>query len=195
MMESSLPVGSGAATGELRGHFGHALAQIGSGIQVALARRDIGRGIVGLRHRPQPAADAVVAARATPTGKIRISTSAAFGHEQLLPLLPGLLARYPALTAEVDFDDRIVDLVQAALADLGVAEVGVHHAWRHLQQGELKILLPRSHHPGSYEMSLQYPHRALVAPRVRVAVEYLLERFAAMEELHVPLTALRKYAA
>jgi DNA-binding transcriptional LysR family regulator len=71
----------------------------------------------------------------------------------------------------------------------------VHHAWRHLQQGELKILLPRTHHPGSYEMSLQYPHRALVAPRVRVAVEYLLERFAAMEELHVPLASLRRYAA
>lgn len=236
------------------------------------------------------ATDAVVAARATPTGKIRISTSAAFGREQLLPLLPGLLTQYPALTTEVDFDDRIVDLVQegydlalrggriadsslvsrrvcrmnlilvatpayleqygvprrphdlerhqlitrkflggrvspwnfvgsdgsmttlntehalltlsspeslvqAALADLGVAEVGVHHAWRHLQQGELKILLPRTHHPGSYEMSLQYPHRALVAPRVRVAVEYLLERFAAMEELHVPLASLRRYAA
>ncbi|MFJ3055329.1 LysR substrate-binding domain-containing protein [Herbaspirillum sp. NPDC087042] len=236
------------------------------------------------------ATDAVVAARATPTGKIRISTSAAFGREQLLPLLPGLLTQYPALTAEVDFDDRIVDLVQegydlalrggriadsslvsrqvcrmnlilvatpayleqhgvprrpqdltrhrlitrkflggrvspwnfvgsdgsmttlntdhalltlsspeslvqAALADLGVAEVGVHHAWHHLQQGELKILLPRTHHPGSYEMSLQYPHRALVAPRVRVAVEYLLERFAAMEALHVPLASLRKYAA
>lgn len=44
-------------------------------------------------------------------------------------------------------------------------------------------------------MCLQYPHRALIAPRVRVAVDYLLEGFAASEELHVPLAALRKYAA
>ncbi|MBP1317355.1 LysR family transcriptional regulator [Herbaspirillum sp. 1130] len=238
----------------------------------------------------EQATDDVVAARATPTGRVRISTSAAFGREQLLPLLPGLSQRYPALSVEVDFDDRLSELVQdgydlairggriadsslvsrsicklnlalvaspayleargtprrpqdlhkhslitrkflggkvspwnfqgsdgsimtwntehalltlsspealvqAALAGMGIAEVGVHHAWRYLQRGRLKVLLLRSHHPGNYEMCLQYPHRALIAPRVRVAVDYLLEGFAASEELHVPLAALRKYAA
>ncbi|MGL1400006.1 LysR substrate-binding domain-containing protein, partial [Vibrio parahaemolyticus] len=30
----------------------------------------------------------------------------------MLPLLPGLSQRYPALSVEVDFDDRISELVQ-----------------------------------------------------------------------------------
>lgn len=33
------------------------------------------------------------------------------------------------------------------------------------------------HDPGNYEMVIQYPHRALIAPRVRVTIEYLLEAF------------------
>ena len=57
------------------------------------------------------ATDSVVAARSAPTGKVRISTSVAFGHEQLAPVLPGLLEKYPGLSAEVDFDDRLIDLV------------------------------------------------------------------------------------
>jgi len=86
-------------------------------------------------------------------------------------------------------------LTESAVAGAGVAEVGVHHAWKYLLTGELKALLLKSHHPDSFEMTLQYPHRALVAPRVRVTVEYLLEAFANREELHVPLAALRAYEA
>ncbi|MDD0839865.1 LysR substrate-binding domain-containing protein [Curvibacter sp. HBC61] len=236
------------------------------------------------------AADAVVSSRAAPTGRVRLSTSVGFGREQLAPVLPGLLARYPGLAVEVDFDDRVIDLVhdgydlalrggriadsslvsrtichfnmvlvaspdylaahgvprrpedlaqhrlltrrflggrvspwnfkardgsittlntdasvltlsspetltQAAVAGLGVAEVGAHHAWKHLQSGALRVLLLKAHHPGHFEMTLQYPHRALVAPRVRVTVAYLLEAFAQMEELHLPLSALRAYEA
>ena len=44
-------------------------------------------------------------------------------------------------------------------------------------------------------MTLQYPHRALVAPRVRVTVDYLLDAFAARPELHVPLSELRAHEA
>ncbi|MBE7524443.1 MAG: LysR family transcriptional regulator [Burkholderiales bacterium] len=236
------------------------------------------------------AADAVTAHRAAPAGRVRISTSVGFGREQLTPALPGLLARYPGLVVEVDFDDRMVDLVhdrydlalrggriidsslvsrpicqfrlvlvaspayladagvprtsgdlarhrlltrrflggrvspwnfraqdgsistmdtegavltlsspealtQAAVEGAGIAEVGLHHAWKHLRTGGLKVLLLDAHHPGSYEMTLQYPHRALVAPRVRVTVEYLLDTFSKCAELHVPLKALRGYAA
>lgn len=236
------------------------------------------------------AADAATAHRAAPSGRVRISTSVGFGREQLTPALPGLLARYPGLAIDVDFDDRIVDLVhdrydlalrggriadsslvsrpvckfrlvlvaspvylasagvprtpddlgkhrlltrrflggrvspwnfraqdgsiwtmdtesavmtlsspealaQAAVEGVGIAEVGVHHAWNPLRRGELKALLLDTHHPGSYEMTLQYPHRALVAPRVRVTVEYLLDTFAKREELNVPLKALRAYVA
>ncbi|MEW9899037.1 LysR family transcriptional regulator [Chitinivorax sp. PXF-14] len=236
------------------------------------------------------ATDAAIAYRATPSGKVRISTSVDFGRDQLAPILPGLLETYPGLTVEVDFDDRLVNLIhdgydlalrggrivdsslvsrpvcqfhlvlvaapaylahygvprtpedlarhrlltrrflggrvlawnfraaddsiitlntdnavmtlsspetlaESAVAGVGIAEVGVHHVWRHLLAGRLKLLLLDAHHPGSFEMTLQYPHRALLAPRVRVTVEYLLERLARLEELHVPLSALRGYAA
>lgn len=236
------------------------------------------------------ATEAVIAHRAAPTGNVRISTSVGFGCEQLTPILPGLLERYPGLSVEVDFDDRVIDLIhdrydmalrggrivdsslvsrpicrfnlvvvaapsylnrygiprrpedlaqhrlltrrflggrvapwdflnedgsittfdtgaavmtlsspeavtQAAVSGVGIANVGVHHAWKHLLSGQLKVLLLDWHHPGSFEMTLQYPHHALVAPRVRVTVDYLLESFARLEELHVPLTALRGYRA
>ena len=236
------------------------------------------------------AVDAVAALRSEISGHVRISTSAAFGRDQLMPALPELLARYPALSVEADFDDRVVDLVrdgydlairggriadsalvsrpichlnmilvaspdylgrqgvprspeelkrhrliarrflggkvspwnfrqvdgrittqdlesaaltlsapeamaQAASLGLGIAQVGVHHAWSHLVSGRLKVLLLGLHDPGSYEMVLQYPHRALVAPRVRATIDYLLAAFSRNEALHVPLPALNAHVA
>lgn len=236
------------------------------------------------------AVDAVAAQRMETSGHVRISTSAAFGRDQLMPALAGLLTRYPALTVEVDFDDRVIDLVhdgydlairggriadsalisrsvcslnmilvasptylerngiprtaedlkrhqlinrrflggkvspwcfragdgslttldpdravltlsapealvQAASFDMGIAQVGVHHAWKYLNSGALQVLLLGQHDPGSYEMVMQYPHRALVAPRVRATIDYLLAAFAKDEALHVPLEALVTYAA
>jgi DNA-binding transcriptional LysR family regulator len=236
------------------------------------------------------AVDSVAARRVEPSGRVRISTSAAFGRDQLMPALPGLLARHPALSFEVDFDDRRIDLVQegydlalrggqipdsalvsrpvcrlnmalvaapvylerhgvprtvadlgqhrllsrrflggrvsawvfrgpegslesfepeaavvtvsapealvqGALSGLGIAQVGVHHIWPHLQAGALKVVLGECHHPGTYEMVLQYPHRALLAPRVRATIEYLLDAFSRDDALHVPLDALGAYLA
>ncbi len=234
------------------------------------------------------AVDSVAAQRVETSGHVRISTSAAFGRDQLVPALPGLLTRYPALSVEVDFDDRVIDLVgdgydlairggriadsalvsrpvcrlnlalvaspdylaregvphtpeelrhhklivrrflggrvspwcfraadgsittldldpaaltlsapealaQAASLGMGVAQVGVHHAWRYLVSGRLKVLLPDFHDPGSYEMVMQFPHRALMAPRVRATIDYLLAAFAQDEALHVPLSALNDF--
>ncbi|GAA4353974.1 hypothetical protein GCM10023165_44750 [Variovorax defluvii] len=85
-------------------------------------------------------------------------------------------------------------LIEAACNGIGVAQVAVHLAWEHLVAERLKVVLHRQHHPGSYEMVIQYPHRALIAPRVRVVVEYLLEAFAANSTLHVPLEALAEHA-
>lgn len=237
------------------------------------------------------AVDAVAAQRAEPHGRVRISTSAAFGREQLMPVLPGLFARHPGLSIAVDFDDRVVDLVRdgydlglrgghirdsalvsrpvchlntvlvasvdylnrngvprtaedlrehrlvarrflsgtvdvwsfkdaeggiitidpadsailtlsspealvdAACDGIGIAQVAVHLAWEHLEAGRLKAVLRQKHHPGTYEMVIQYPHRALVAPRVRVVLEYLLEAFAQNSTLHVPLERLAEYAS
>ena len=86
-------------------------------------------------------------------------------------------------------------LNQSALDGAGIAQVGAHHAWPHLRSGALKALLFDSHHAGSYEMTLQYPHRALIAPRVRVTVDYLLDYFSQLEALHLPLAAPAEYSA
>jgi hypothetical protein len=40
---------------------------------------------------------------------------------------------------------------------------------------------------------MQYPHRALVAPRVQVTVKHLLEALTADGKLHVPMDALATY--
>jgi DNA-binding transcriptional LysR family regulator len=235
------------------------------------------------------AVDAVAAQRLEISGPVRISTSAGFGRDHLLPALPGLLTRHPQLAVEVDFDDRVVDLVgggydftlrgghiadsalvarpvcrlhmvlvaspeylaragiprepadllrhrlitrrflggkvspwsfrdkdgiistldldtacltlsapealtEAACMHAGIAQVGVNHAWPHLQAGRLKVLLLGMHDPGTYEMVLQYPHRALMAPRVKASIDYLLAEFSRTPALHVPLDSLRAYA-
>ena len=86
-------------------------------------------------------------------------------------------------------------VAQSALLGGGIAAVGVHHVWKHLQAGELKVLLWKYHDPGSFELTLQYPHRAWIAPRVRVTVDYLLQKFEQMEELHVPRASLSAFVA
>lgn len=234
------------------------------------------------------AVDTVVARKMETSGHVRISTSAAFGRDQLIPVLPGLRTRYPALSVEVDFDDRVVDLVkdnydlairggriidsslisrpvcrlnmvlvaspeyleihgtpqvpedlkrhnliarrflggkqtpwgfrmsdgslttmepdspvvtlsapeaqiQAAHLGLGIAQVGVHHALESLRTGKLKVVLFGQHDPGNYELVIQYPHRALIAPRVRATVEYLLAAFKQDESIHYSLDELQRY--
>ncbi|VWD38150.1 transcriptional regulator [Burkholderia lata] len=299
--------GSFAAAGRMLGITSAAVSKNVAGLEQALGVRLMNRttrtlkltdeGSVFLREARialdalDAAVDSIVAQRLGPQGRVRISTSAAFGREHLQPVLPGLLARYPGLSVEADFDDRIVDVVrdgydivirggnihdsalvsrpvfrmntvlvaspayltshgvprapddlgahrliarrflggevatwsfrmrggsivavdpgetalltfsapeavlQAARDGLGIAEVGVHLAWAHLRAGSLKVLLHRHHLPGTYEMAMQYPHRALKASRVQATVDYLLDVFASNESLHVPLKALDAYGA
>lgn len=84
-------------------------------------------------------------------------------------------------------------VVQAAVDGLGIGQVGVHDALPLLQQGLLHVVLLDQHDPGNYEMVIQYPHRSLIAPRVKATVEYLLETFAQDPTLHTPLQALTQY--
>lgn len=234
------------------------------------------------------AVDSIVAGKMETSGHVRISTSAAFGREQLLPALPGLMTRYPGLSVEADFDDRVIDLIkdgydiairggrivdsslitrpvcrlnsvlvaspeylaqngvpntrddlkrhrllarrflggrispwgfkssdgslfvlepdfaaitlsapealaQAAASGLGIAQVGVHHAYKYLVENKLKVVLLGLHDPGNYEMVIQYPHRSLIAPRVKVTVDYLLKYFEKDVSLHIPLDKLKAY--
>jgi DNA-binding transcriptional LysR family regulator len=85
--------------------------------------------------------------------------------------------------------------VEAAVVGLGIAQCGVHHAWPALQAGKLKVVLPRHHESGRRAMALQYPHRALMAPRVKATVDYLLEGFKRDEALTLRSSDLHAYAA
>lgn len=55
----------------------------------------------------------------TPRGLLRITTAGAFAEEVIAPLAAKLAKQYPALTIEISFNERIVDLV-AENFDLGI---------------------------------------------------------------------------
>jgi DNA-binding transcriptional LysR family regulator len=293
--------GSFAAAGRVLGISSAAVGKNVAGLETALGVRLMNRSTRSLRLTSEgrafverareaisaldAAIDTVAAQRAEPSGRVRISTSSAFGHRYVLPLLPGLVAKHPAIVPEVDFDDRRVDLVregfdlalrggtiedsslvsrhicnvhtlliaspaylrkhgvprnpdelkahrlialrylngttarwrfkgfelmpeppalvlsdplavvEAAVAGVGIAQAGAHHAWRHLQAGRLKSVLGRHHDTGKLAMALQYPHRALMAPRVRVTVDHLLAELAGIESLHVTPNQWREFSA
>lgn len=69
-------------------------------------------------------------------------------------------------------------ILDAALLHMGIARMGRHHAHEALKRGELVEVLARQHIPGDASMSVFYPHRAGLAPRVRVLIDFLLEAFA-----------------
>jgi DNA-binding transcriptional LysR family regulator len=85
--------------------------------------------------------------------------------------------------------------VQAALMGMGIAQVAVHHSWRYLKENKLKIVLADQHEAGQRQMVLQYPHRALIAPRVKATVEFLLEELSHIESLHVDFHSLHDFNA
>ncbi|MFD2366856.1 LysR family transcriptional regulator [Pseudoduganella sp. GCM10020061] len=238
----------------------------------------------------EAAVDAVAAQRAEVSGTIRISCANNFGLTYLMPLVPGLRARYPALELEIDFDDRQVDIIaegydialrgghnadsslvsrqiavlqtvlvaspgylathgvpvrvrdlarhqlisirflsgqvspwnftrpdgpplayrpeqpvltvsspfaaiDAAARGIGIAQAGLPHAWELIRDGKLKVLLPHVHQAGSRTLAIQFPHRALAAPRVRAAVDYLAEGFAANEAFNITRDELGPYYA
>lgn len=50
-----------------------------------------------------------------PRGTLRVSASISFGQRQLVPLLPGLMARYPELRIDLVLTDSMVDLVEEGI--------------------------------------------------------------------------------
>ncbi len=69
-------------------------------------------------------------------------------------------------------------ILDAALLHLGIARMGRHHAHSALQRGDLAEVLARQHVPDESSMVIIYPHRAGLAPRVRVLVDFLMAQFA-----------------
>ena len=62
-----------------------------------------------------------------------------------------------------------------------------------LIRGKLKLVLVRHHDTGKRAMAMQYPHRALVAPRVRATVDYLLEKLKADPALQLTAAQLQQF--
>ncbi|HJV59317.1 MAG TPA: LysR family transcriptional regulator [Albitalea sp.] len=73
---------------------------------------------LALRALDDALADVSQAAR-VPAGRVRISVGVAFGRRWVLPLLPALTQRHPALSIELDLDNRPVDLVAEGF-DIGI---------------------------------------------------------------------------
>jgi DNA-binding transcriptional LysR family regulator len=68
------------------------------------------------------AEDLLVARRTKPAGKLRITASVAFGRRYLDPIIHDFLKRYPDVSAEVLFVDRILNLVEESI-DVGSASL------------------------------------------------------------------------
>jgi DNA-binding transcriptional LysR family regulator len=77
-------------------------------------------------------------------------------------------------------------LIEAALLHLGIAGVGSYHAHEHIKRGNLVEVLPRQRVNSGISMSMFYPHRTGLAPRVRVVVDFLLEHFSKTSALRSP---------
>jgi DNA-binding transcriptional LysR family regulator len=73
--------------------------------------------------------------------------------------------------------------VEAALSHLGITHVGSYHAYEGLKRGDLVEVLPAQRAASGISMSMFYPHRTGLAPRVRVTVDYLLGHFAKVPAL------------
>jgi len=58
---------------------------------------------------------AVSRSHAQPRGTLRISTGVAFGKQQISPLLPEFLDRYPEVQVELESSDSFVDLVEEGM--------------------------------------------------------------------------------
>jgi DNA-binding transcriptional LysR family regulator len=69
-------------------------------------------------------------------------------------------------------------ILDAVLLDMGIARLGRHHAHHALLRGDIVEVLINQQIPAESSMAIFYPHRAGLAPRVKVLVEYLIEKFA-----------------
>lgn len=74
-------------------------------------------------------------------------------------------------------------ILDAALLHMGIARMGRHHAFAALQSGDLLQVLPCQHEGGDASMAMFYPHRAGLAPRVRVLVDFLLSQLVKLPAL------------
>lgn len=107
--------------------------------------------------------------RSTPTGRVRPWTLASRrGVEQTVQCQPRIILSDPETVA------------QAARQGLGVALLPMPFAFAAIRSGELVRLLP-DWHSNAGPLSLYYPSKRMVAAKTRVFVEFILERFRAVD--------------
>jgi DNA-binding transcriptional LysR family regulator len=71
---------------------------------------------------------------------------------------------------------------------LGIARLGVHHAYAGLEAGKLVAVSARFWvRDSAATVALVYPRRTGLAPRVRVLVDHLMAAFAADPALNLRL--------
>jgi DNA-binding transcriptional LysR family regulator len=75
-------------------------------------------------------------------------------------------------------------ILEAALLDMGIAGMGRYTAYEALARGALVEVLPRQLVRGDNSLSMFYPHREGLAPRVRVFVDHVLAKLAKEPSLH-----------
>jgi DNA-binding transcriptional LysR family regulator len=70
---------------------------------------------IEILHSVERARQQFADAREAISGTIRVAASHAFGRSQIVPALPGLLARHPNLNVDLCLSDRSVDLVREGI--------------------------------------------------------------------------------
>jgi DNA-binding transcriptional LysR family regulator len=60
----------------------------------------------------EEAGDAIVAARSTPRGTLRVNSLLSFGMRHVAPMIADYTARHPQVVVELSLNDRLVDLVE-----------------------------------------------------------------------------------
>jgi DNA-binding transcriptional LysR family regulator len=63
----------------------------------------------------QEAEDILVARRTEPVGRLAVTASVLFGRRHLVPILYDFLRRYPKVSAEVLFVDRVVNMIEEGM--------------------------------------------------------------------------------
>ena len=80
-------------------------------------------------------------------------------------------------------DNPAEALVDSAMMGLGVTAIAAYFVRPFIDAGQLKLLLPDYALERDSELFIQYPHRELLAPKVRVFSEFLVERLRADKRL------------
>lgn len=74
-------------------------------------------------------------------------------------------------------------VVDAVLLHQGIGQLAQHHAIEALERGRLVPLLTGQHVSRPFDISVFYPHRSGLAPRVRVVVDHLVKTLQSVQTI------------